>query len=180
MNAFRTLILGLLATTFLAGCTSVTFEEPMPLNHRDLPRFPKHWRGEWLDESGERLHIGEQHVMSDDSSEVYILGAENRLRRYRDCLVFNSKDDGGGWNVVLARRRGGTIQLYHFDGSDEQKVAVWRAILNASEDAATAFTTKGAGPKPSYHLAPENNAAWRQLVKENALTPLASYVRVEE
>ena len=179
MIAFRSLFVGLITALVLAGCTSVTFEEPMPLNHRDLAKFPKHWRGEWLAEDGERVHIGEQQFMSADSSEVYILGAENRLRRYRDCLVLNVKNEGGGWNVILARRRGGTIQLYQFDGSDEQKVAIWQSVLNGTKDGQAELSTSGIGPKLSYHLDPENNAGWRQLVKENALSPLATYVRVE-
>lgn len=179
MNPLSTLFFGILTAVAVAGCTSVTFEEPMPLNRRDLPRFPKHWQGEWLSDSGERLFIHEQHVLSEDSSEVHILGADNRLRRYRDCLVFNQRDDAGGWNVIVARRRGGTIQLHHFDGSDEQKVAVWQSLLTGAQDGTAEITTSGAGPKLSYHLDPENNAAWRALIKEQGLTPLATYVRAE-
>ena len=128
-----------------------------------------------MDDSGERYVIGEHHFVNSDSSEIYILGESNRLRRYRDCLVFNTANEKGGWDVILARRRGGVIQLYHFDATDENKVALWRAELGEE----SLKVTEGAASKQSYHLNPENNAAWRHLVRDNALSPLGTLVRQE-
>lgn len=175
MNFLRILALVGLTAAVAAGCSTVTFEEPMPLNRRDLPRFPKNWRGTWLDDNGDTYFIAEHHFTDGDSTEVYILGESNRLRRYRDCLVFNNLNDNGGWNVILARRRGGVIQLYHFDASDEAKVALWKAELNGSDGAG--LTASGPAAKQSYHLDPENNAAWRHLVRNEALSPMSTLVK---
>lgn len=175
MKFFQTVALIGLVAAVAAGCSTVTFEEPMPLGRRDLPKFPKPWQGDWMDDGGDQYQIREHHFMSSDSSEIYILGESNRLRRYRDCLVFNTLNDKGSWEVILARRRGGVIQLYHFDATDENKVALWRAELGP--EAIT--STNGAAKKQSYHLDPENNAAWRHLVRNNALSPLGTLVKQE-
>lgn len=179
MNRFPLLLCAWVAVTVLTGCFDVTFEEPMPLKHRDLARFPKTWHGQWMNEAGERIQIDEYLFANEDSSEVYILGEAHVLRRYRDFLVLNQLQEEGGWGVVLGRRRGGTLQLYGFDGSDDAKVAIWREVLRGSDADERAMVQKGAGPKVAYHLAPENNAAWRKLIQQGGLSPLMTYVKIE-
>lgn len=179
MNRIPFFLVVLVGVTFLTGCFDVTFEEPMPLRHRNLAHFPKTWRGQWMNDEGERIQIGEYSFANEDSSEVYLLGESHVLRRYRDCLVLNQWQDEGGWGVVVARRRGGTIQLYTFDGSDEAKVAIWREVLGESTSSKQVMVQSGIGPKTQYHLAPENNAAWRKLLQQGGLTPLVTYVKVE-
>jgi len=179
MNRFPLFLCALVGVTFLTGCFDVTFEEPMPLRHRDLAHFPKTWQGQWMNDEGERIQIGAYSFANEDSSEVYILGEAHVLRRYRDCLVLNQLQDEGGWGVVVARRRGGTLQLYTFDGSDEEKVACWREILIGTDMDNQAMVRSGVGPKTRYHLVPENNVAWRKLVQQGGLSPLMTYVKVE-
>lgn len=161
-----------------SGCTSVTFQEPMPLNHRDLKNFPKHWRGDWMNGLGEQFHISEQYVMAADTTDLQILGTENRLRRFQDCLVLNHRDDAGRWEVVIARRRGNTIEIYGFDATDDARIAIWQSCL-MDETGQKQWSSTGFGAQPHFHLNPQNNSAWRQMIKKGGLTIIDSWVRLE-
>lgn len=155
-----------IALFLFTGCSDVTFENPMPLDRRDMSQFPKKWQGEWTD--GEHTYvIGHRFFYEKESSPDPIqLDESVRLRRFQGYLVLNQKQDNGEWQVLLAKRKKQQIQLFEFDASDEEKVAIWQSIL-ASE---IREESSGDLRKKSYTLSPENNTAFRQLILKGGLT----------
>lgn len=150
----------------LTSCSDVTFENPMPLNRRDLNQFPKKWQGEWTD--GEHSYvIGHRFFYEKEASSSPIqLDETVRLRRFQGYLVLNQKQDNGEWQVLLAKRKKQQLQLFEFDASDEEKVAIWQSILASEIRSESAGDLK----KKSYTLSPENNMAFRQLILQGGLT----------
>ena len=70
MTPSRFVILFLLGAFVWSGCSNVTFTEPMPLNRRDLPKFPSKWRGTWSDGKDMTVTIGESYFEGDDLEKV--------------------------------------------------------------------------------------------------------------
>jgi hypothetical protein len=173
---YNPLIWGVAAWTLLVlatGCTQATFTEPMPMDRRDLPAFPESWQGVWVDKDNVAYKVADHYFMPADSSELFILGHEMKLRRYRDFLVLNRLQDDGSWEVMLAKRRGNVLSLYGFNSDDEAAVAVWREVLPDGIS-----TTGGVGDTAKkWILKPENNAAFRKLVRKGGITPLGEWVR---
>lgn len=157
------------------GCTQATFTEPMPIERRDLSAFPEGWRGVWVDKDNLAYKVADHYFMPADSSELFILGQEMKLRRYRDFLVINRKQDDGTWEVILAKRRGNVVSLYGFNSDNEAAVAVWREVLPDGIS-----TTGVSDADRKWILKPENNAAFRKLVRKGGLTPLGEWVRRTE
>ncbi|MEY5043256.1 MAG: hypothetical protein RJA19_483 [Bacteroidota bacterium] len=157
------------------GCTQATFTEPMPIDRRDLSAFPEGWRGVWVDKENQAYKVADHYFMPADSSELFILGHEMKLRRYRDFLVINRKQDDGTWEVILAKRRGNVVSLYGFNSDNEEAVAVWKEVLPDG------ISTTGVGEdSKKWILKPENNAAFRKLVRKGGITPLGEWVRRTE
>ena len=165
----------LLSVLVLGGCSNVTFTEPMPLNRRDLPKFPPKWRGTWSDGDDMTITINETYFESEDLEKM-TLGESVLLRRFHGHLVLNQPEENGKWSVLLGRRSKDELKLWTFDGTDEATVAVWGAILNDSS--ITAFVRDEELGVKSYVLAPENNAAFRSLITEGGMTESFTLRRV--
>ena len=105
MRTPQIITLLLLASTFLAGCVTVTFPEPMPFNRRDKATFPKSWHGVWkaADEQAQsdELIITPQYISVDD--EKSILGDDNVLRKFAGYHVLSMKEESTGrWSLYLS------------------------------------------------------------------------------
>lgn len=168
----------LLASTFLAGCVTVTFPEPMPFNRRDKATFPKSWQGVWhsADNDGQTdvLLITAQYLSVDD--EKYILGGENVLRRFAGYYILSSKEESTGrWSLYLAKRNMDVLSVYQFDGEDELKAKIWAEVLG--EDLDVVRKDSEGGKISGYRLNPENNATFRKLITEGGLSLVGEFVR---
>ena len=171
MRASQIFSLVLLASTFLAGCVTVTFPEPMPYNRRDKATFPKSWQG---DGSTDVLLVTAQYLSVDD--EKYILGSENRLRKFAGYYILSSKEESTGrWILYLAKRNMDVLSVYQFDGEDELKAKIWAEVLGDDID----VVKKGSegGKISGYRLNPENNATFRKLIAEGGLSLVGEFVR---
>ena len=82
-------------------------------------------------------------------------------------------DDENGYNVQIAKRTGNVIETFQLDGKDESKVAIWENALGTT----ISSTTNDKGEITSYRLAPENNVAFRNLIRQGGFTPLGKLVR---
>ena len=82
-------------------------------------------------------------------------------------------DDENGYNVQIAKRTGNVIETFQLDGKDESKVAIWENALGTT----ISSTTNDKGEITSYRLAPENNVAFRNLIRQAGFTPLGKLVR---
>ena len=176
MTPSRFVILFLLSAFVWSGCSNVTFTEPMPLNRRDLPKFPSKWRGTWSDGTDMTVTIGESYFEGDDLEKV-ALGEDVLLRRFHGHLVLNQPEENGKWSVLLGRRWKDELKLWTFDGAEEAKVAVWSTILNDSS--ITEFTRDEELGVKAYTLAPQNNAAFRKLITERGATESYTLRRID-
>ena len=167
MIPFRFITLVLLGALMWTGCSNVTFTEPMPMNRRDLPKFPQTWQGTWSDGDEMTITIGESYFEGNDLDKM-ILGEDVLLRRFHGHLVLNQPEENDKWSVLLGRRWKDELKLWTFDGSDDAKVAVWGTILNDS--AITEFMRDEELGVKTYTLAPENNAAFRKLITQGGTT----------
>ncbi len=181
-----TLILSLGAIILFTGCVEVTFTEPMPLNRRDKTHFPNSWLGEWTstsqdDDLGEHLTINAQYVTFGTGNDAIVLGTENVLRKFAGYHILSSKsEDSDRWNLMFAKRSKDVLHIYEFDGSDDEKVAIWEEILSTNEGEAFEVVKKmdGAQEKVSeYKLYPKNNRIFRALIRKGGLTHIGDYVR---
>jgi hypothetical protein len=181
-----TLILSLGALILFAGCVEVTFTEPMPLNRRDKTHFPNSWLGEWTsteqdDDLGEQLTINAQYVTFGTGTEALVLGTENVLRKFAGYHILSTKtEDSERWGLLLAKRSKDVLHVYEFDGSDDEKVAIWEEILRSNEGEAFEVVKEmdGAQEKVSeYKLNPKNNRIFRALIRQGGLTHIGDYVR---
>ena len=89
----------------------------MPMNRRDLPKFPPKWRGIWSDGNDMTITIGESYFEGDDLDKM-TLGEDVRLRRFHGHLVLNQPEENGKWSVLLGRRWKDELKLLTFDGSE--------------------------------------------------------------
>jgi len=176
MTPSRFVILFLLSAFVWSGCSNVTFTEPMPLNRRDLPKFPSKWRGTWSDGKDMTVTIGESYFEGDDLEKV-ALGEDVLLRRFHGHLVLNQPEENGKWSVLLGRRWKDELKLWTFDGAEEAKVAVWSTILNDSS--ITEFTRDEELGVKAYTLAPQNNAAYQKLITEGGATESYTLRRID-
>ena len=175
MIPFRFVTFMLLGALVWTGCSNVTFAEPMPMNRRDLPKFPPKWRGMWTEAYDMTLTIGESYFEGDDLDKM-TLGEDVRLRRFHGHLVLNQPEENGKWSVLLGRRWKDELKLLTFDGSEDAKLAVWSGILNDSS-IMEFMRDEELGVK-TYTLAPENNAAFRKLITEGGTTESYTLRRV--
>ena len=167
MIPFRFVTLVLLGALMWTGCSNVTFTEPMPMNRRDLPKFPPKWQGTWSDGDEMTITIGESYFEGNDLEKM-TLGEDVLLRRFHGHLVLNQPEENGKWSVLLGRRWKDELRLWTFDGSDDAKVALWGTILNDSS--ITEFMGDDELGVKTYTLAPENNAAFRKLITKGGTT----------
>ncbi|MAI22838.1 MAG: hypothetical protein CL828_02175 [Crocinitomicaceae bacterium] len=171
----RLVICFLFAALVLGSCSNVTFTEPMPLNRRDLPKFPPKWRGGWTDSDDMVITIGDTYFEGNDLDKI-MLSENVLLRRFHGHLVLNQPEENGEWSILLGRRWKDELKLWTFDGSEDSKVAAWAAVLNDSS--ITEFVSDEQLEVKSYVLDPENNAAFRKLITEGGLTESYTLQRV--
>ena len=176
MNPFRFATFALLGVLMWTGCSNVTFTEPMPMNRRDLPKFPPKWHGTWSDGDEMTVTIGESYFEGGDLDKK-TLSEDVLLRRFHGHLVLNQPEENGKWSVLLGRRWKDELKLWTFDGSEDAKVAVWGTILNDSS--ITAFTHDEELGVKAYTLAPQNNAAFRKLITKGGVTESYNLRRIE-
>ena len=176
MTPSRLVILFLLSALVWSGCSNVTFTEPMPLNRRDLSKFPPKWRGTWSDGKDMTITINESSFESTDLEKM-ALGEDVLLRRFHGHLVLNQPEENGKWSVLLGRRWKDELKLWTFDGAEEAKVAVWSTILN--DRYITEFTRDEELGVKAYTLAPQNNAAFRKLITEEGTTESYALRRIK-
>ena len=175
MTAIRFVCLAILVSFLWSGCSNVTFTEPMPLNRRNLAKFPKNWQGTWTDGSDLTVVISENSFEGDDLEKM-ILGEHALLRRFHGHLVVSQQQENGQWTVLLAKRSKDEFTLWQFDGNDDAAVAVWRTALNDSS--ITSHVSDSELKIESYVLGPENNAAFRKLITQGGLTQSYTLKRV--
>ena len=175
MTPFRFVTFVLLGALMWTGCSNVTFTEPMPMNRRDLPKFPTKWQGTWSDGDEMTITIGESYFEGNDLEKM-TLGDDVLLRRFHGHLVLNQPEENGKWSVLLGRRWKDELRLWTFDGSDDAKVAVWGAILNDS--AITEFMRDEELGVKTYTLAPETNASFRKLITQGGTTESYTLQRI--
>lgn len=177
-------LLGFATVLFWTGCTEATFDQPQPAKRWDRNHMPKSWVGTWVDVTASAGEVDDNKIIvtrdevrlvSEDIT-LYI-GENTHLRWFNGYLVFSVRnEDQEGYVVHLAKRNRNRIALYGFDCSDEDKVAIWEAILPNEVQK----TTNDSGKIKAVHLSPENNAAFRKLIAEGGLTRKADLVRVAE
>ena len=173
---FRISITLFFGAILLAGCSNVTFEEPMPQQRRNLKDFPDKWQGTWSDNENLTLVIHPTSFYDENSpADSMVIGTDVLIRRFHGYLVLNQIVDNGQYQVVLARRWKDEIKVYAFD-SNEAAMAVWREVLHGS------FEARSENPleKETYILKPENNLAFRQLLMNGGITLSSTLVRKDE
>ena len=176
MTPSRLVILFLLSAMVWSGCSNVTFTEPMPLNRRDLPKFPSIWLGTWSYGKDITITINECYFEGDDLEKV-ALGEDVLLRRLHGHLVLNQSEENGKWSVPLGRSCKDKLKFWTLDGAMEAKVAMWSTILNDSS--ITEITRDEELGVKAYTLAPHNNAAFRKLITEKGTTESYTLRRTE-
>ena len=178
------LILSLGALILFTGCVEVTFPEPMPMNRKDKTHFPKSWLGEWTfveqsDELEEHLTVHAQYISFGD--ETVVLGSENVLRKFAGYYILSSKGENSDrWSILLAKRSKDVLHIYQFDGTDDEKVAIWKDVLDDDDGNGFEAIKKkdGANEKVrEYKLNPEKNRTFRVLLKEGGLSHMGDYIR---
>ncbi|PCJ81643.1 MAG: hypothetical protein COA49_03800 [Bacteroidetes bacterium] len=178
------LFLSLGALILLSGCVEVTFPEPMPMNRIDKTHFPKSWEGEWTfveqsDDLEENLTVYSQYISFGD--ETLVLGKENVLRKFAGYYVLSSTNKSSDrWSLILAKRNKDILSIYQFNAQNDEKIAIWKSVLEAGEGSSFETVRKKDGDDEKvreYKLNPENNAAFRKLIKEGGLTHTGDYVR---
>jgi hypothetical protein len=178
------IILSLGALILFTGCVEVTFPEPMPMNRKDKTHFPKSWLGEWTfdkqsDDLEENLTIHAQYITFGD--ETIVLGTENILRKFAGYHILSSKGEGSDrWSLLLAKRSKDVIHIYKFDGTDDEKAAIWENILDDNEGSGFEVVKKKDGDNEKvreYKLNPEKNRTFRALLKQGGLTHMGNYIR---
>ena len=161
------------------GCTTVSFNQPQPPKRGNINTFPKSWQGTWVQENSttDTVHVNEQSIdlKWNDEPQHWTLGEHFVLRSIAGHLVMSLIfDDENGYMVFLAKRTGNVIETFQLDVKDEAKVAIWEDALGASFSS----TTNAEGEINSYRLAPENNAAFRNLIRQGGFTPSGKLLRV--
>lgn len=164
-----------------AGCTTVTFDQPQPPKRWNKNAFPTSWQGTWIPENSpeDTVHISAQsiHQKWDDEPYHFVLGEHVVLRSFAGHLVISFDEaDENGYIVLIAKRTGNIIETFELDGKDEAKVAIWEDALGTS----ISSTTNADGKINSYRLAPENNAAFRNLIREGGFTLSSKLVRADD
>jgi hypothetical protein len=175
MTASRFACISLFACILWSGCSNVSFTEPMPLNRRNLTKFPHKWQGTWTD-GGDLTVIISEHSFEGDDMDRMVLGEDALLRRFHGHLVVNQQEENGNWTVLLGKRSKDEFTLWQFDGNDEDAVEAWKSALNDSS--ITSNVSDSVLKIESYVLAPENNAAFRKLITQGGLTKSFTLKRV--
>jgi hypothetical protein len=173
--SFRILFFLSVGAFLWTGCSNVTFEEPMPMQRRNLKDFPNKWQGTWSDGENLTLTINPTSFYDQNSpADSMVIGTDVLLRRFHGYLVISQIGDNGQYQVIVARRWRDEIKVYDF-GSNDEAVAVWREVLNGS------FEARSENPleKETYILKPENNLAFRQLLMKGGVTLSSTLVREE-
>lgn len=165
-------VLLLFALAFgMAGCTTVYFDQPQPPQRWNKKAFPKSWQGHWIPEgaTSDTIQIGAQwiDIQIDEDPQHLILGEDVVLRSFAGHLVVSLLEkEENGYVVRIAKRTGDVIDVFEMDGKDEAKVVIWEDALGTS----ISRTTSASGEVKSYRLAPENNAAFRDLIRQGGFT----------
>ena len=183
-----------------AGCTDVTFDAPMPLNHRNLHAFPKSLQGSWIstsDDDGKLLILRDHVYMQEDP---LFLSDSAVLRKWKIgyCLSMSSEESGGRWSVFQASINGDSLTILHVtaDNAEErqkiQSILGDRVTFIAEEkdeenvDGKDDENEAASGPSffpnndsiEAAHLSPRNNRQFKALMAQCTDT-LGSYIRIK-
>ena len=158
----------------ITGCSDVTFQEPIPLNRKNLRAFPETWQGSWVDTDGVLYNISPTSISPEDTSNFrpIELGPSALIRRFQGYLVVNMQHEDDTWQVLLAKRKKNQVILYQFDASNENSLAIWEAILGSSMRQKSVQLNEL--KQNTYVLSPKNNLALRQLIFKGGLTELGT------
>ena len=174
------LTLFLSALILFTGCVEVTFPEPMPMNRRSLTCFPTAWQGVWTavesESETETITISSSQIELGD--DLLLLGENAMVRRFSGYLVLSisSEENEGRWQIYLGEITQGVLHVYTFDGNEEEKVKIWELVLGEEGVEWVAESVDDSELK-EYHLNPENNIAFRELITKGGLSPIGNYVK---
>lgn len=169
----RLLLLAFVGISF-ASCTEVVFDGPQPPHRWDKRKFPKSWVGTWA-QDGDTLIIEPQRITVTEEEISVILDDNNHLRSISGYFVLSAKtEEEGKFVVFVAKRNRDVLTVYQMDPKDKNQLKIWGNVLGADIS-----TTKNAkGEVSSYLLAPENNAAFRELITRGGFGTGSSLLRV--
>ena len=180
MKKFTLTSLVLAGVFVLSGCVDVTFSEPMPLNRRDRPFFPKNSQGVWYEKSAndnlsDSIAIYSEFI--DLGEKPLILNKNTTLRKFNGYFVFSTceDDENGRWHVYLAKLSNSVLSLYEFDGGDEEKVTIWEEVLLG--DAVEKLKRDDSEKLKEIRLSPSSNHEFRELINKGGLSHMGDYVR---
>ena len=117
------------ASIVTTGCVPVTFDEPMPMNRRNLDHFPSALQGSWASEDDDvMLHIFRDHF---SLQETIFLSDSVILRKYKKKFVVSVQleENKGFWEVFQASLAGDSLTLLTLSWKDEEKKQKMQSIL---------------------------------------------------
>lgn len=170
------LIIVFASLLIFSSCSNVVFEQPMPIERKNLTSFPEKWLGEWLptDDDDPLTYTIARDYFYTDSNDPCFLSESFRLRRFQGYLVLSNQDDRGQWEVILAKRKKDVIYMYQFDDTNAEAVAVWNSVLGTEIP-----STRSDNSNVTYILSPQNNWTLRQLILKGGVSPMMRLERAK-
>ncbi|MBT6174977.1 MAG: hypothetical protein HOH96_05415 [Flavobacteriales bacterium] len=173
------------ASIFTTGCVPVTFDEPMPMNRRNLDHFPSSLQGSWASEDDDvMLHIFRDHFSLQES---IFLSDSVILRKYKKKFVVSVQleENKRFWEVFQASLAGDSLTLLTLSWKDEDKKQKIQSILGDRLeiffDGDIVDSTSFLGRKDSVsqvHASLLNNSEFKELMEHCADT-IGTYIRVQ-
>jgi hypothetical protein len=184
MSRFLVFFLGI-ACIVTNGCVPVSFDEPMPKNHRNLHHFPSALQGSWASEHDDLLfHVFRDHILF---HEPLFLSDSVILRKYKKKFVVSVKreENMGLWEVYQASLAGDSLTLLTLIWKDEDRQHNMQSILGDRleifYDGEILDTTSFMGRKDSVshvHASMQSNSEFKELMEHCADT-IGTYIRVQ-
>jgi len=105
----------LLWMSAISSCTYIFFDQPQPVDSKNLRKIPRELQGSWksTDEAGERIVINATSFkfFENDNPMEITLSDSIVLRKAKNCYVFNMKKRDW-WEIVLVQKnRSGEITI---------------------------------------------------------------------
>ena len=136
-NVMKKLIPLLIILSTWMGCITVEFEVPQPDGSRELKKFPRKFRGSYLNEDDGLLVITKNsfiagHVDSIQNGEETFLSDKVILKRYKKYYMLNTLTDKY-WESRLVELKDDSLLIYELNGEDENVILKLKEITSVKE-----------------------------------------------
>ncbi|HKL71265.1 MAG TPA: hypothetical protein VJ855_01300 [Marinilabiliaceae bacterium] len=170
----------LFTVLLLFGCSTVTFEEPQPINVKYLKSFPKSLIGLYVGKDMDTLIIS-HNFFKYEADEKYLITSDLDLelgdavlKKCKGCYVLSMKSEGEGlWDVVLINQKKTNLHVFGINLEDEEE-----AVIHRLEKIVTVRVNQEDSKSTEYIIHPTKRE-FKDIIEKNIFSEVTIFTQID-